>query len=228
VGQTIYYGKPYVQLTVKNTMTVTSAETVPFETEYTYSSDYFEGTKKVLTSGKEGIYEVVSNNVYVNGQASSVMEVSRTKIRDSVTQKVLIGTKTIAPSGKFIFPLKKFHYISSCYGWRWLRGQRSFHSAIDISASHGTPIYAADAGTVVVSGWDRYLGWNVQIDHGNGIISIYGHASSLAKSLYVGKKVYQGEVIAYVGSTGNSTGNHLHFALYQKNSKTYLNPEKYL
>lgn len=227
-GQTIFYGKPYLQLTVKNTMTVTSAETVPFETEYTYSADYFEGTKKVLTNGVEGIYEVVSNNVYVNGQASSVTVVSRTKIRDAVTQKVLIGTKTIAPSGKFIFPLKKFHYISSGYGWRWLRGQRSFHNAIDISANYGTPIYAADAGTVIVAGWDRYLGWNVQIDHGNGIISIYGHASSLAKSLYVGKKVYQGEVIAYVGSTGNSTGNHLHFALYQKSTKSYLNPQKYL
>ncbi len=227
-GQTLLYGKPYLQLTVKNTMTVTSAETVPFETEYTYSSDYFEGTKKVLSTGSEGIYEVVSNNVYVNGQASSTVEVSRTKIKEPVVQKVLIGTKPIAPSGKFIFPLKKFHYISSGFGWRWLRGQRSFHNAIDISASHGTPIYAADAGTVLVAGWDRYLGWHVQIDHGNGIISIYGHASSLAKGMYAGKKVYQGEVIAYVGSTGNSTGNHLHFSLYHKSSKQYLDPQKYL
>ncbi len=228
VGQTLSYGKPYLQLTVKNTMTVTSAETVAFETEYTYSSDYFEGTKKVLSQGSEGIYEVVSNNVYVNGQASSTMVVSRTKIKDPVSQKVLIGTKPIAPSGKFIFPLKKFHYISSGFGWRWLRGQRGFHNAIDISANYGTPILAADAGIVQNCGWDTHLGYFVEIDHGNGIVSIYGHSSSLAKGMYKGKKVYQGEVIAYIGSTGNSTGNHLHFSLYHKATKQYLDPQKYL
>ncbi|MBQ5742804.1 MAG: M23 family metallopeptidase, partial [Clostridia bacterium] len=228
VGQSLYYGKPYLQLTVKNTLTVTSAETVAFETEYTYSDEYFEGTKKVLSAGTEGIYEVVSHNVYVNGQASSTMEVSRTKIKEPVTQKVLIGTKPIAPSGKFIFPLKRFHYISSGFGWRWIFGQYSYHNAIDISANYGTPIHAADAGTVQNCGWDTHLGYFVEIDHGNGIVSIYGHASSLAKGLYTGKKVYQGEVISYVGSTGLSTGNHLHFSLYHKASKQYLDPQKYL
>lgn len=227
-GQVIFYGKPYLQLTVKNTMTVTSAETVPFETEYSYSADYYEGTKKVLSKGSEGIYEVVSHNVYVNGQASSTNVVSRTKIKDSVPQKVLIGTKPIAPSGKFIFPLKSYQFISSPFGWRWLRGSRNYHQGLDIAASYGTPIYAADAGTVTFAGWDRSLGWCVKIDHGNGIISIYGHASSLAEGMYSGKKVYQGETISYVGSTGNSTGNHLHFALYQKSSRTYLDPQKYL
>ena len=228
VGQTLYYGKPYLQLTVKNTMTVTSAETVPFETEYTYSSDYYEGTKKILTKGSEGVYEVISNYVYVNGRASSVTVVSRTKIKDPSPQKVLIGTKTIAPSGRFIFPLKSYQYISSPFGWRWLRGSRNYHQGLDIAAAYGTPIYAADAGTVLFAGWDRSLGWCVKIDHGNGIISIYGHGSSLAKTVYAGKKVYQGEVIAYVGSTGNSTGNHLHFALYKQSSGTYLDPQKYL
>ncbi len=227
-GQTILYGKPYLQLTVKNTMTVTSAETIPFETEYSYSADYYEGTKKVLSKGSEGIYEVVSNNVYVNGQASSTTVVSRTKVKDPVVQKVLIGTKTIAPSGKFIFPLRSYQYISSPYGWRWLRGSRNFHQGLDIAAAYGTPIYAADAGTVTFAGYDRSLGWCVKIDHGNGIISIYGHASSLADTVYAGKKVYQGEVISYVGSTGNSTGNHLHFALYQKATGGYLDPQKYL
>lgn len=228
VGQKILYGKPYLQLTVKNTLTVTSAETVPFETEYSYSADYYEGTKKVLSKGVEGVYEVVSHNVYVNGQASSTAVVSKTKIKDPVVQKVLIGTKTIAPSGKFIFPLKSYQYISSRFGWRWLRGSRNFHQALDIAAAYGTPIYAADAGTVSFAGWDRSLGWCVKIDHGNGIISIYGHASSLASGMYTGKKVYQGETISYVGSTGNSTGNHLHFALYLKSSRSYLDPEKYL
>jgi hypothetical protein len=101
-------------------------------------------------------------------------------------------------------------------------------NGLDIAAAYGTPIYAADAGTVIFADWDKYLGWCVKIDHGNGIISIYGHASSLAKTVYAGKKVYQGEVVSYVGSTGNSTGNHLHFALYQKSTGKHLDPQKYL
>ncbi len=228
LGQKIRYGKPYLQLTVKNTMTVTSAETVPFETEYSYSADYYEGTKKVLSKGSEGVYEVVSNNVYVNGQESSTAVISKVKVKDAVPQKVLIGTKTIAPSGKFILPLKSYQYISSTFGWRWLRGSRNFHQALDYAAPYGTPIYAADAGTVTFAGWDRSLGWCVKINHGNGITSIYGHASKLAEGIYAGKKVYQGETISYVGSTGNSTGNHLHFALYLESSRTYLDPQKYL
>ena len=170
----------------------------------------------------------MSNNVYVNGLASSTTVVSRTKVKDPVVQKVLIGTKPIAPSGKFIFPLKTYQFISSPFGWRWLRGSRNYHEGLDIAAAYGTPIYAADAGTVIFADWDKYLGWCVKIDHGNGIISIYGHASSLAKTVYAGKKVYQGEVVSYVGSTGNSTGNHLHFALYQKSTGKHLDPQKYL
>ncbi len=227
-GQTIFYGKPHRQLTVKNTLTFASAETVPFETEYSYSSDYYEGTRKVLSKGVEGVYEVLYNNVYVNGQASSVTVVSRTKVRDAVPQKVLIGTKTVAPSGKFIFPLKSYQYVSSPYGWRWLRGHRNFHQGYDIAAAKGTPIYAADGGTVILAGWDGSFGYCVKVDHGNGIISIYAHASSIADTVYVGKKVYQGEVIAYVGSTGNSTGNHLHFALFNKKTNSHMDPEKYL
>lgn len=227
-GQTILYGKPYQQLTVKNTLTVTYAETVAYETEYTYSSDYYEGTKKVVRAGSEGIYEVVSNNVYVNGQASSTSVVSKTKIKDPVVQKIIIGTKPIAPSGHFIFPLKSYQFISSPFGWRWLRGVRNFHRGLDIAAAYGTSVYAADAGKVTFAGWDNSLGYCVRIDHGNGIETVYGHCSSLASSVYTGKKVYQGEVIGYVGSTGNSTGNHLHFAVYRQSSREYLDPQNYL
>lgn len=228
IGQTVYYGQPYQQLTVKNTLNVTYTETVAFETEYTYSTDYYEGTKKVVRAGSDGIYEVVSNNVYVNGQASSTAVVSRSKIKDAVTQQVIIGTKPIAPSGYFIFPLKSYQFISSPFGWRWLRGVRNFHRGLDIAAAYRTQIYAADAGTVSFAGWDGSLGYCVRINHGNGIETVYGHCSSLASTVYTGKKVYQGEVIAYVGSTGNSTGNHLHFAVYRIATGEYLDPQKYL
>jgi len=227
-GQILLYGKPYRQLTVKNTLTVTSTESVPYETEYVYSADYWEGTRIVLRNGSEGIYEVVSNNVYVNGQASSTALVSRTKIKDPVTRQILIGTKTIAPSGHFIFPLRSYQFISSRFGWRWLYGVRNFHRGLDIAAARGTQIYAADAGTVVDVGYETGgLGYYVRVDHGNGIVTSYGHCMQLPH-VNVGQKVYQGQVIAYVGSTGNSTGNHLHFAVYNKTTGSYLDPENYI
>ncbi len=227
-GQTILYGKPYLQLTVKNTLTVSHTETEAYKTEYVYSADYWEGTSVVLRSGSEGVYEVISNNVYVNGQASSSALVARNKIKDSVSRQILIGTKTIAPSGHFIFPLKSYQFISSRFGWRWLRGQRNYHRGLDIAAARGTSIYAADAGTVVDVGYESGgLGYFVKIDHGNGIQTVYGHCMKLPH-VKKGQKVHQGQVIAYVGSTGNSTGNHLHFGVYNKSSGSYLDPEKYI
>jgi len=88
-------------------------------------------------------------------------------------------------------------------------GSSGFHSGYDIAASMGTPIHACRAGTVAIAGWQGGYGNAVVIDHGGGMATLYGHQSQLAVS--VGDKVLAGEVIGYVGSTGNSTGPHLHF-----------------
>ena len=88
-------------------------------------------------------------------------------------------------------------------------GGTGFHSGLDIAASSGTPIRACRSGTVVIAGWQGGYGNAVVIDHGGGMATLYGHQSQIAVS--VGEKVLAGEVIGYVGSTGNSTGPHLHF-----------------
>lgn len=227
-GQTIMYGKPYRELTVKNTLNVYTTEPIGYQTEYVNSSDHFKGTQTVLRNGSDGVYEVLSHIVYVNGSPSATMEVSRTVIKQAVSRQIMVGTKTIAPSGEFIFPLKSYSFISSRFGWRWLRGQRNFHRGLDIAASRGTTIYAADTGTVSDVGYETGgLGYFVKIDHGNGIITIYGHCYK-KPHVSKGQTVYQGQDIAYVGSTGNSTGNHLHFGVYNKKTGEYLDPEKYL
>lgn len=100
----------------------------------------------------------------------------------------------------------------------------SSHSGIDIAASSGTSIKAAASGTVTFSGWSGGYGYVVKLDHGNGVVTIYAHCSSLLVS--AGETVSQGEVIARVGSTGNSTGPHLHFEV-RKNGVTY-NPQNYV
>ncbi|MEO1815247.1 MAG: tape measure protein [Acetobacterium sp.] len=89
----------------------------------------------------------------------------------------------------------------------------TYHEGIDIGAAAGTPIGAAGAGTVIFAGWNGGYGNMVEIDHGNGLTSLYAHMESIAASL--GQTVSAGQTIGYVGSTGNSTGPHLHFGLYQ-------------
>lgn len=98
------------------------------------------------------------------------------------------------------------------------------HAGIDIGAPQGTPIKAAAAGTVTYSGWSGGYGYCIKLDHGNGVTTVYAHCSQLIAS--TGQSVSQGEVIAKVGSTGNSTGPHLHLEV-RKNGITY-NPQNYV
>jgi len=113
--------------------------------------------------------------------------------------------------------------ITSGYGPRRLFG-RSFHRGVDFGAPTGTPIYATGAGVVTFSGWQRGYGNLVEIDHGNGYVTRYAHASRLLAR--VGEQVRANQHIAAVGNTGDSTGPHLHYeVIYQgqhKNPATYL------
>ncbi|GIU95233.1 MAG: hypothetical protein KatS3mg012_1690 [Gaiellaceae bacterium] len=114
------------------------------------------------------------------------------------------GSTGSAPSATgFVWPVSGV--VVSGFGMRWGR----MHEGIDISASTGTPIRAAAAGTVIWSGWRGGYGNAVIIDHGGGLSTVYAHASALIARQ--GQRVAQGEVIALVGSTGNSSGPHLHF-----------------
>jgi len=95
--------------------------------------------------------------------------------------------------------------VTSGFGMRWGR----MHTGIDIAVPTGTPVHAAAAGTVVYSGWMSGYGFLVAVDHGNGLATAYAHNSSLL--VRVGDHVAQGQVISLSGSTGHSTGPHVHF-----------------
>ena len=101
--------------------------------------------------------------------------------------------------------------ITSPFGWRThpIFGTQRFHSGLDIGSDYGVPICAALGGVVIESGWIGGYGNTIMIDHGGGIVTLYGHNESLAVG--VGQTVSQGQVVAYCGSTGNSTGPHCHF-----------------
>lgn len=121
-------------------------------------------------------------------------------------------------NGMFLWPTGG--RLSSGYGWRVhpISGKRKLHKGLDIANAHGTPIRAAAAGTVIhaSSGWNGGYGTSIKIDHGNGYVTHYAHLSSL--SVKVGQKVSAGQVIGRMGSTGSSTGSHLHFEVYKNGS----------
>ena len=113
-------------------------------------------------------------------------------------------------------------YVSSPYGLRF--NGTEFHQGIDIAADMGTPIVATADGVVTAAGWNGGYGNMVDVDHGGGIVTRYGHASALAVT--VGQQVRRGEVIAYVGSTGRSTGPHVHYEVRVDGQP--VNPAGYL
>ena len=119
--------------------------------------------------------------------------------------------KANGSTGTMMWPCPSCHYITSPFGWRYhpIYQTQKYHSGVDIGASYGATIVAADGGTIITAGSVSGYGNCVVINHGNGITTLYGHMSSIAVS--VGQKVSKGQTIGYVGSTGNSTGPHLHW-----------------
>ena len=211
------------------TMTVVKQERylddVSYNIEYTDSADLYQGDYKVTSKGEYGKADVMAKATYVNGEETERTILSSVTLTEPVTEYRLRGTKvrpTWMPTGSFRWPTSG--RISSYFGGRKSPGGigSTNHKGIDIAVPRGTPIYAADGGTVTYSGWMSGYGYLVQIDHGNGYVTRYGHNSSL--TVNVGQHVYKGQQVARAGSTGNSTGNHCHFEVrYNGVAKNPLN-----
>lgn len=134
------------------------------------------------------------------------------ELQEQAAREAKNGTQTkYTGNGKFTWPCPASSRVTSYYGYRIhpVYNTRKFHSGIDIGAGYGSDIVAAEAGTVTTATYGSGYGKYVVINHGSGITTLYAHCSSLL--VKVGDKVSKGQVIAKVGSTGVSTGNHLHF-----------------
>lgn len=131
-----------------------------------------------------------------------------------------------APQGDFIPPLdvNSGAYISSSYGWRDLFGVPDLHEATDIPVAAGTPIHSSNSGVIIRSEWHDSYGNYVMIDHGAGVYTLYAHMTY--RECSVGQTVNRGDVIGYVGNTGNSYGAHLHFEYWINGKRT--DPELYV
>lgn len=137
-------------------------------------------------------------------------------------------TTSFAIDGMLGWPLVGYSMknLTSSYGTRRdpITGQSAFHNGLDVGAPYGTNILAAESGTIIRASWYGTYGNCVMIDHGAGLITLYAHCSGY--NVKVGQTVTKGDVIAYVGSTGRSTGNHLHFTVFIDGQTT--DPGKYL
>lgn len=204
-GQTLRLTVPQPWVTFRSRERWTVVERIPFATRRHYDSSLHAGKQVVRQEGQYGEKVITYSLVRQEGRIVSQEKVAEEVTKEPVEQVVVVGTKPVAgvSSGRLQWPLRG--RITSPYGPRW----GDWHTGIDIDGTTGQPVRAADGGTVVSAGWDGAYGRAVQIRHSGGVYTFYAHLSRISVS--VGEQVAQGETIGYVGSTGHSTGSHLHF-----------------
>lgn len=198
---------------VRCVATVVSDVAIPNKVINEKTGTMLRGDSQVLVEGSEGLRRVTQTVVTVNGEESARITVSNVTLSQPVDRVVKVGTaisiasakeQLLAENSGFICPVPAGKFTISAY-----YGDGRNHKGLDFAAKKGTSIFAVAEGTVTFSGWNGGYGYLVVIDHGNGYVTKYGHASKLLVSK--GERVVAGQVIAEVGTTGNSTGNHLHF-----------------
>jgi murein DD-endopeptidase MepM/ murein hydrolase activator NlpD len=172
-----------------------------------------ESQKKVASKVEQTrteLAKIESNRRQLEKALEEYEETSR-EIGNQINKTERNNPSEIFGSGKMIWPVTGAIQITSPFGWRYhpILHVNKYHNGEDIAVPSGTPVHAADSGIVVVSGWEGGYGNYVAIDHGNGISTGYGHNSRLL--VHQGERVTKGQIIAYSGSTGLSTGPHVHF-----------------
>ncbi len=226
IGQLLTVKEEIPFLSVRTVDNETYEEPIECPVEERPTDSLYQGESQVIEAGVPGVALVNADVTYLNGKEEEREVLSTQTVTEPTTRIIAVGTKVRPswyPTGSFIWPTTS-HRINSRFGWRSIFGSYSYHGGIDIAASYGQNVVAADGGTVIYSGWMGGYGNLVIIDHGNGMHSYYGHNSSLKVS--VGQHVHQGQTVAGAGSTGRSTGVHCHFEV--RINGTRVNPLAYL
>lgn len=211
--------EPFVDVVVTEEELV--EEKILYETEIIESGELYKGDEEIKQAGKDGKKEVLYSIEKTNGKQTAKEVKTEKTTEEAVKEVVIKGTKVIPSrgTGKMVWPAVG-GYISSHVGERW----GSMHKGLDIARPSNRSILAADNGVVVSAGADGSFGNKVVIDHNNGLKTLYAHLSSIEVS--VGQTVEQGSKIGVMGSTGNSTGIHLHFEVHKND--VFQNPLNYV
>lgn len=189
-----------------------------FEVQEVYDENLNQGSVIVAQEGKTGLERVSQNVKSVNGNIAYVDPQGKEVIQSSVPKIINIGTRYIPNVGStesWYWPTTPGYTISSYYGYRLqVFGEGNFHSGLDIAGTgYGSPIYASNNGVIEVRKYAYDSGYHIMINHNNGFYSLYAHMSSFDPAFSVGSTVSRGDIIGYVGSSGWSTGPHLHFEI---------------
>lgn len=244
VGDSLLVSNQVNFIRVKLIKTVQRTEEIPFETEENKTSSLYTGRTRTMREGVNGQRQITELVTYIDNVAVSTKQVGSKVIKEPVKKKVNVGTKarssyssgnayssssspvyygTGSVTTKLMWPAPTARQISQHYGHNGHKG-----TDITTNGGMGRPIVAAASGTVVEasSGWNTGFGNSVVIDHGNGLRTRYAHCQNNSIRVRVGQKVSQGQQIAAIGSTGNSTGAHLHFEVMVNGRR--VNPERYI
>ncbi len=235
IGDTLTVQRPQTFLRVKVIKTIRYTEEIDYNTQTIYNDDKYVTYSKVKTQGQEGSQDMVAEVTYLDGLESSRKVISKTVTKQPVTKVVEVGTKKVVSSsgnevvqgdgvttGSMLWPVPCCHRMSR--GWQ--RG----HYALDITNGPvpvlGKPAVAADGGVVIQAstGWNGGFGNVVKIRHSNGLVTLYAHLQSI--KVVKGQQVSRGQTVGLIGSTGRSTGPHLHFEVIKNGVR--VNPLNYV
>lgn len=221
-GEVLFIVSEAPKLTIITVEERNTNQELEFEVEEKESSNLYKGEKFISQKGVNGKAITEAKITRENGKMTVEEIINQEILEKPVNEVVLIGTKKTPPkqgTGTYVTPVNG-GVLSASYGMRWGR----MHYGIDLAAPVGTPLHAADGGTVTFAGYKGAYGYCIIIDHGGNNETLYGHNNSMAVS--VGEKVFKDQVIGTVGNTGRSTGSHCHFEVHI-NGKT-VDPQIYL
>lgn len=224
------YEVPYISLQYSKYME--DMEYIPYETKEIYDDTMYDDELSVLTAGEDGVKNLELLVTYkLDGTIANKEIIKSTTVKEAKESVVRVGTVVRVqkaqytkdtPDGDYVYPVEYADSYISSY-----MGDGRGHKGLDIAAPYGTPIYAATSGVVsdVGSGWNGGYGNAVVIDNDDGRTCRYAHMSWYVVS--EGDTVVKGQIIGYVGNTGNSYGNHLHFEVITSDGN-YSNPLNYI
>jgi murein DD-endopeptidase MepM/ murein hydrolase activator NlpD len=224
-GDVLNLKKSEPLLTVVSTVILTAEEKVPYKIVYENDGTLWRGQEKVKEAGKTGVSEVTYRVTKCNDLEMGRQIVAKKTLCKSEPQivrkgaKIMVASRGSGGNGVLSWPLRG--QITCPYGKK--RGS-TIHTGIDIDGNTGDPVFSAGKGKVISAGWKGTYGKCVDIDHGQGLSTRYAHLNKINVS--VGQKVSTGSILGEVGSTGRSTGSHLHFEV--RVNGRYTNPLRYL
>lgn len=214
----VLYSGQVVSVAYANPLVDVMADVTKIEDQTTYftvqeqsSNDIIIGDEQVVQEGANGVNRVTQNIRYKNGFIQGAKVTQQVEIKPTTAKIVLVGTKYISGVGGNYWTWPTTSYSIST-GFEYRSGV--MHYGLDIYNYCGAPIYAANNGVVIYTGWYGTYGIFVGINHNNGYGTGYGHMMQIAPGLHVGSVVERGQIIGYIGSTGQSTGCHVHFEAF--------------